>query len=172
MNKNMIETLVGALVLGIAAWFLMFFMKHNTGFSVAKDRYNLVAKFEQADGVSVGTPVRIGGVKIGVITGESLDPNTYFAVITLSIDDKVKVPVDSTAKISSDGLIGTKYLSIVPGADDQMLANNGELKYTQSSINLETLIGKMVFSSANKDAKAAAPTADVPALTPAEGAKQ
>ncbi len=161
MNKNMIETLIGALVLAVAAWFLMFFMKHNTGFSVSKDRYNLIAKFEQADGVSVGTPVRIGGVKIGVITGEELDPNTYFAVITLSVDDKVKIPMDSTAKISSDGLIGTKYLSIVPGADDQMLVNNGELKYTQSSINLETLIGKMVFSSGNKDDKTA-PAAAAP----------
>lgn len=157
----MIETLIGALVLAVAAWFLMFFMKHNTGFSVSKDRYNLIAKFEQADGVSVGTPVRIGGVKIGVITGEELDPNTYFAVITLSVDDKVKIPMDSTAKISSDGLIGTKYLSIVPGADDQMLVNNGELKYTQSSINLETLIGKMVFSSGNKDDKTA-PAAAAP----------
>ena len=154
MNKNMIETLIGALVLGVATWFLMFFMKHNTGLSVVKDHYNLVAKFEQADGVSVGTPVRIGGVKVGVIIGEELDPNTYFAIIKLSIDNKVKIPTDSTAKISSDGLIGTKYLSIVPGAEDQMLANNGELKYTQSSINLETLIGKMVFSSGSKDDKA------------------
>ncbi len=173
MNKNMIETLIGALVLAIAAWFLMFFMKHNTGFSVSKDRYNLVAKFEQADGISVGTPVRIGGVKIGVITGESLDPNTYFAVITLSVDDKVKIPVDSTAKISSDGLIGTKYLSIVPGADDQMLTNNGELKYTQSSINLETLIGKMVFGSKDTPAPAPAPAAATAATeAPEQGAKQ
>lgn len=150
MSKNIFETLVGAMVIIVATWFLMFFMKHNTAVSVTNDHYSLVARFEQADGISVGTPVRIGGVKVGVIVSEELDPKSYDAVITFSMDKKFKIPTDSTAKISSEGLIGGKYLSIVPGADDQMLANNEELKYTQSSINLETLIGKMVFSKESK----------------------
>ena len=150
MSKNIFETLVGAMVIIVATWFLMFFMKHNTAVSVTNDHYSLVARFEQADGISVGTPVRIGGVKVGVIISEELDPKSYNAVITFSMDKKFKIPTDSTAKISSEGLIGGKYLSIVPGADDQMLANNEELKYTQSSINLETLIGKMVFSKESK----------------------
>ena len=145
MNKNMIETLTGAMVLGIAAWFLIFFMQHNTSVSVANDHYTLIAKFEQADGIAVGTPVRIGGVKVGVVVSESLDPKTYSAIIKFSLEKKVKIPSDSTAKISSEGLIGGKYLSIVPGAEDTMLAENEELKFTQSSVNLETLIGKMVF---------------------------
>lgn len=146
MNKNIFETLVGAIVIIIAGWFLMFFMKHNTAVSVTNDYYILFAKFEQADGIAVGTPVRIGGVKIGVVVDETLDPKTYSAVVKFSINKKIQIPTDSTAKISSEGLIGGKYLAIVPGADDEMLANNQELKYTQSSINLETLIGKMVFS--------------------------
>lgn len=150
MSKNIFETLVGAIVIIVAAWFLMFFMKHNTAVSISNDHYSLVARFEQADGISVGTPVRIGGVKVGVIVSEDLDPKNYNAIVTFSIDKKIKIPTDSTAKISSEGLIGGKYLAIVPGADDQMLSNNEELKYTQSSINLETLIGKMVFSKENK----------------------
>ena len=150
MNKNIFETFIGALVIMVAAWFLMFFMEHNTAISVSNDHYSLVARFEQADGISVGTPVRIGGVKVGVIISENLDPKNYNAIVTFSMDKKIQIPTDSTAKISSEGLIGGKYLSIVPGADDQMLANNEELKYTQSSINLETLIGKMVFSKENK----------------------
>lgn len=85
-------------------------------------------------------------MKIGVVVDETLDPKTYSAVVKFSINKKIQIPTDSTAKISSEGLIGGKYLAIVPGADDEMLANNQELKYTQSSINLETLIGKMVFS--------------------------
>lgn len=151
MNKNMIETLTGAFVLGVAAWFLMFFMDQNTGVSVAGNHYNLIAKFEQADGIAVGTPVKIGGVKVGVITDQELDSRTYFAILKMSLNDKIKIPTDSIAKISSEGLIGGKYLSISPGADDNMLSNNGEIKYTQSSISLETLISKMVFSSSEKD---------------------
>jgi phospholipid/cholesterol/gamma-HCH transport system substrate-binding protein len=151
MNKNMIETITGAAVLGIAAWFLMFFMEHNTAVSVTNDHYTLFAKFEQADGISVGTPVRIGGVKVGVVISEELDPKTYNAVVKFSLSNNIQIPTDSTAKISSDGLIGGKYLTIVPGADEKMLVANEEVQFTQSSINLETLIGKMVFSSKDKD---------------------
>jgi len=147
MNKNMIETIIGAMVLAVAGWFLMFFMQHNTGITVSKDHYNLIAKFAQADGISVGTPVRIGGVKVGVVTEQDLDPKTYYAVITLSMLNKVKLPSDSTAEVASDGLIGGKYLSIVPGADDRMLAAGEEIKFTQSSVNIENLIGKMIFSN-------------------------
>lgn len=149
MNKNMIETLTGAFVLIVAGWFLLFFMEHNTGVSVSDDNYNLIAKFEQADGIAVGTPVRIGGVKVGVVTGEELDPKTYFAIVKISIKKNIKVPADSIAKISSEGLVGGKYFAITPGADDQMLVAGGEIQYTQSSLNLETLIGKMIFSKAD-----------------------
>ncbi len=150
MSKNILETLTGAVVLAVAAWFLMFFMKHNTAVSITNDHYSLFAKFEQADGISVGTPVRIGGVKVGVVISEDLDPKNYYAVVTFSVDKKVKIPTDSTAKISSEGLIGGKYLSIVPGSEEQMLEANGELKFTQSAVNLETLIGKMIFSKESK----------------------
>ncbi|MEK6734739.1 MAG: outer membrane lipid asymmetry maintenance protein MlaD [Pseudomonadota bacterium] len=150
MTKNTLETLTGALVLIVAGWFLMFFMKHNTGLGVTKDHYSLFAKFEQADGISIGTPVRIGGVKIGVVISEELDPLSYLAIIKFSIDKKVQIPEDSIAKVSSEGLIGGKYLSIVPGADEKMINANGEVRFTQSSINLETLIGKMIFSKESK----------------------
>jgi phospholipid/cholesterol/gamma-HCH transport system substrate-binding protein len=150
MSRNLFETLVGALVLGVAAWFLMFFMKHNTAVSITNDHYSLFAKFEQADGISVGTPVRVGGVKVGVVVAEEIDPKSYFAVVKFSIDKKIKLPTDSTAKISSEGLIGGKYLALVPGADDKMLDQGEEVKYTQSAVNLETLIGKMIFSKENK----------------------
>lgn len=162
MNKNLIETLTGAFVLIVAAWFLLFFMENNTGVSVSKNNYNLIAKFEQADGITVGTPVRIAGVKVGVITKQELDLNTYFAVVTISINNDVKVPTDSIAKIVSEGLVGGKYLAVAPGANDEMLKPGEEIQYTQSSISLETLIGKMVFSGdkkASSDNTSAQPTA-------------
>lgn len=150
MNRNTIETLTGALVILVAAWFFMFFMKSNTTVSLTNDHYSLFAKFEQADGITVGTPVRIGGVKVGVVVDQTLDPKTYFAIIKFSIDKKVQIPSDSTAKIASEGLIGGKYLAIAPGGADQNLLPGQEIKFTQSSINLETLIGKMIFSKESK----------------------
>lgn len=155
MNRNTLETLIGALVLLIAGWFLLFFMQHNTGVNMESDHYELSAKFEQADGISVGTPVRIAGVKVGVVTQETIDANTYFAVVNFSIKDDVKIPDDSIAKIVSEGLIGGKYLALVPGGSDKMLDPGKEIKYTQSSINFETLIGKMIFSKGqdSKDQK-------------------
>lgn len=153
MNKNWFETLTGAVVIFVAGWFALFFVKHNTGIEIASDHYQVFAKFEQADGVAIGTPVRIGGVKVGVITDEELDLSNYFAVVKFTLEKKIKIPVDSTAKIVSEGLIGGKYLSIIPGADDRMLQAGEELKYTQSSVSIENLIGKMVFSKENAGSK-------------------
>ncbi len=149
MSRNMLETLTGAFVLLVATWFLLFFMRHNTGLNIENDQYSLFAKFDQADGISVGTPVRISGVKVGVITSEHIDPKSYFAVINFSVSKDIKIPTDSTAKISSEGLIGGKYLSIIPGGDDNILKSGEEVRFTQSSINLETLIGKMIFSKSD-----------------------
>lgn len=170
MSRNMLETLTGAFVLIVAASFLWFFMKHNTGVALENDHYGLTAKFDQADGIAVGTPVRISGVKVGVVTSETIDPNTYFAIVNFSVEDSLQIPDDTVAKISSEGLIGGKYLALAPGGSDMMLKPGGEVKYTQSSVNLETLIGKMIFSkgdnAAPKDAAApAVPEAPAPAAT-------
>jgi phospholipid/cholesterol/gamma-HCH transport system substrate-binding protein len=145
MNKSVIETLTGAFVLGVAAWFLSVFLYKNADLDINAKNYLVNAKFEQAEGISTGSSVRIGGIKIGVITGLELDPNTYYAIVQMSIREEVKIPTDSTAKIVSDGLLGSKYLSIIPGAEDEMVLPNGEIRFTQSSVNLETLIGKMMF---------------------------
>lgn len=149
MKRNVIETLVGALVLLIAGGFALFAYQ-NAGISHADETYPLIAKFERADGIKSGSDVRIGGVKVGVVSNASLDSTTYLAQIELSLDKKIKLPTDSSAQIVSDGLLGGKYIALVPGADDAMLAAGGEITFTQSSVNLETLIGKMIFSDGDK----------------------
>ena len=101
----------------------------------------------------MGTPVRISGVKVGVIINEVIDPKTYFAVVSFSIQNDIKIPDDTIAKVSSEGLIGGKYLSLMPGGSDVMLNSGEEVKYTQSSVNLETLIGKMIFSKGDDESK-------------------
>ncbi len=150
--KNIIETLAGMFVLIVAVFFLWFAYK-GSNMRNLKHNYTLVAKFSQADGISTGSDVRISGVKIGYVSKQYLDFSTFKAVIECSIDRDIKLPLDSSAAIVSDGLLGGKYISIGIGADEVSLADMQEIKFTQSSVNLETLIGKMIFSS--NDNKAA-----------------
>jgi phospholipid/cholesterol/gamma-HCH transport system substrate-binding protein len=146
MSRNALETLIGALVLIIALAFLIFSYK-TADMLPNGDGYNLSAKFEQADGISLGSEIRIAGVKIGKVIGQSLDKSSYNALITMNINNDVQIPADSSAKIVSDGLLGNKYIAIAVGGDDDMLKNNGVITITQSSVNLETLIGKVIFDT-------------------------
>jgi phospholipid/cholesterol/gamma-HCH transport system substrate-binding protein len=104
--------------------------------------------------------VRISGIKIGSIVGETLDSKTFLARLRLSIDPSVKLPDDTVAEIVSAGLLGDKYLSLVPGGSETLIPAGGQIKYTQSSVTLENLIGQMIFSSSGskKPAEGEAPS--------------
>jgi phospholipid/cholesterol/gamma-HCH transport system substrate-binding protein len=146
MHRNIIETLVGFLVILIAIAFFAFSYKIADVKKLDKT-YELTAKFDQVEGIVVGSDVGISGIKIGTVTDLRLDPTTYYAIMKMAIVDNVKLPTDSSAKIVSEGLLGSKYVSIQAGADSEMLENGDQIQYTQSSINLETLIGKFAFGS-------------------------
>jgi phospholipid/cholesterol/gamma-HCH transport system substrate-binding protein len=148
MGKNLIETLMGAVVIAVAAIFMMFaYSKADIG---AVDGYLVTAKFDRVDGIDVGGDVRLSGIKVGTVIDQILDPNTYFAVVTLSIDDSIKLPTDTSAACTSSGLLGSKYLNLSPGADDQMIAPGGEIESTQGCIDLFALLGQMIFSQTGK----------------------
>ena len=151
MQKNIVETLMGAVVLLVAAVFLAFAYKSGDVGSV--DGYSIQAKFDSAAGVSLGSDVRVGGIKIGVVSDLGLDKDTYQAVVTMQIRESTLLPKDSSASIVGDGLLGGKYVSIVPGADDAMLAKGDLIEFTQSAVNLEEMIGKFVFSGGGVDKK-------------------
>lgn len=140
---------MGALVLAVAAGFMVF--AYNSSNLKPVVGYELKAKFDTVAGVGLGSDVRIGGIKIGVISGMDLDPESYKAVLSFQVSKNTKIPADSSASIVSDGLLGSKYVKIEPGADDKMLAGGEFVPYTQSSVNLEELIGKMVFSGGGVD---------------------
>lgn len=152
MNKinNYFEIIVGTFVLFAAAFFL--FNSFKSSKVSNSGGYQLIAKFDNIDGLSQGSDVKISGVKIGTVTEQYLDEKTYRATLKLSISDNVKLASDSSAKIASEGLLGSKYLSIEPGADEEMLKAGEEIKFTQSSVNFEELLGKFIFSS-NSDKK-------------------
>ena len=108
--------------------------------------YTLIAKFDRVDGLDVGGDVRVSGIKVGRVLAQELDVESFRAVVTFSVDSAVRLPVDSSAAIASSGLLGGKYLALVPGAEDIELDDGEEVTLTQSSINLEDLIGQLIFS--------------------------
>ena len=172
MGKSWFETIMGALVLLIAAAFMIFAYQSSNLKPV--NGYPLKAKFDTVAGVGLGSDVRIGGIKVGVVSDMALDEDTYKALITLQIKAGTKVPSDSSASVVSDGLLGSKYVKIEPGAEEKMLAANAFIPYTQSSVNLEELIGKMVFSGGgvDKGGKKDAPAAGAASASPSAGTKK
>ena len=148
MRGNVIEAVMGAVVLVVAAVFLLF--AYNTSQVRAVSGYEVWANFERVDGIREGSDVRISGIKVGSVVSEMLDPKTFLANIRVSVEPSIKLPDDTVAEIVSSGLLGDKYLSLVPGGSDKTIPEGGKIKYTQSSVSLENLIGQMIFSSPGK----------------------
>lgn len=153
MNKsnNYFEIIVGTFVLFSAIFF--FFSSFKSAQVGDEKGYFVIAKFENIDGISVGSDVKISGVKVGTVEDQLLDEKDFRAALKLNIKNSVKLPLDSSAKISSEGLLGSKYLAITPGGDEENLQNGGEIQFTQSSVNLEDLLGKFIFSDQGKNEK-------------------
>ena len=91
----------------------------------------------------------MAGVKVGSILSARVDPQSFQAEVGFTVLNTVKLPRDSSAEITSDGLLGGKYLSLVPGGDDKTLAAGGSVAITQSAVSLEQLLGKFIFSVSN-----------------------
>jgi phospholipid/cholesterol/gamma-HCH transport system substrate-binding protein len=152
MNRNFLETVMGAVVIVVAVIFLVF--AYHSAEIRSVSGYTLNAKFDHIDGVREGADIRMSGIKIGTITGTTLDTKTFQAVLKLSIDNNIKLPVDTVATITQNGLLGDQYMSLVPGNSDKTIPPGGDLTYTQSAPSLMSLFGQAVFSmsSANKPA--------------------
>ncbi|MGI9509583.1 MAG: outer membrane lipid asymmetry maintenance protein MlaD [Geminicoccaceae bacterium] len=144
MNRNILETVLGAVVLVVAIGFLYYAYQNNQ--STEGGSYALLAQFDRVDGLDNGADVRIGGIKVGSVTDQALDPASYRAQVQFTVQDNVELPLDSSAAIMSDGLLGGKYLSIEPGGDIDMLESGDEVTLTQSSVRLEDLIGQLIYS--------------------------
>lgn len=150
MKHNVIETAMGVVVLAIAGIFVVFAMR--TANIDTADGYVVKGSFTNANGVIVGSDVRIGGVKVGSVSRLDLDPVSYQAVVTMMLNDNVKIPDDSSATIRSESLMGGKFLALDPGGSDAMLGNGGVIKHTQSTPDLEQLLGQAIFSMSQSKA--------------------
>jgi phospholipid/cholesterol/gamma-HCH transport system substrate-binding protein len=143
VGRNLVETVMGAVVLLIAGFFLIF--AYNSSNLRPISGYEVKARFNSVEGLQEGGDVRIGGVKVGSVTGQSLDTKNYQAVVTLTLKPQVKLPTDSIASVTGDSLLGGKYIKIEPGSAKNLIPPGGEVKKTKDALVLEQVLGRMIF---------------------------
>lgn len=159
-----VETGLGAVVLAAAASFLIYAL--SAGAIHAKARgYDLTAKFGQVGALAPGADVRVAGVKIGSVSSITLDPKTFMAVTRITVDSSVKFPADSTAKVTSDGLLGGQHIVIEPGGAQGDMKPGDEFQNTQGAVDLFGLIGQFIRPQGAASPAAAAPSASPAAPT-------
>ncbi len=162
-NGNVVtrETAIGAVVLIAGAAILA--LSYAGSVDKAMAGYDLKARFAKAEGVNVGTDVRLAGVTVGRVVAQQLDPR-YKALLTLRIASGIELPKDSAALIETDGLLGSKFIELQPGADEAALKPGAELQLTQSSMNVNDILELIVSQAKARRAQnqAPAPAATVP----------
>lgn len=146
LKDNVAEALIGLLVVLLAVGFVAFAWA-RTGAGEGSDGTELLARFPNIGGVTLGTDVKVSGVKVGKVVALELDPTSYQAVLRLSVDRGLSLPVDSSAAISSEGLLGGNFIALTPGAETQMLKSGGEIVETSGAPDLMGLIGSVVNRS-------------------------
>lgn len=144
MQRNMIETVMGAVVLAGAAFFG--YVAYQAADISTSTGYVISAEFGNVAGLSVGDDVILSGIKIGQVSGQVLDKDTYGAVVSLAIDPDITLPEDSSARITASSLLGGNYLEIMPGFSDEMLEVGDVIYDTRDPVSLTDLLGKVVFS--------------------------
>ena len=147
MHRNTLETVMGAIVLLAAVGFVA--LAYEVADVKGNGGYEIAAEFGSTGGLSVGDDVRISGIKVGQITAQQLDSITYVAKVSMAIDATIKIPSDSSARITAASLLGGNYLELMPGAATDTLVAGAVIYDTRDPISLSDLLGKAVFSSNN-----------------------
>ena len=151
MAENQTEVFAGAAVLAAAIGFV-FYAAQSTGFSSVDGSYDLKASFRSVEGIMLGSDVRMAGVKVGTITALDLNPTTFFADATVSVQNGLQLPDDSAILISSEGLLGGNFIELVPGGSETNLEPGAEIEDTQGSVSLISLLMKFVSGGSDEPA--------------------
>src|SRR4051812_43870105 len=170
-QNNVAETLIGAVVIAVAVAFLAFaYLRTGSG---SLSGYEVNARLPKADGLAVGTDVRLAGIKVGTVTDLTLDPKTYLVTVHMSIRDDIKLPVDSSVLVTQAGFLGGQYLSITPGGDDKMMTAGSFFENAQGSIDVMGLVGRFATGGSTSNQppapKPATPQGPVRAPDPGAG---
>lgn len=156
MAENVTEVLTGAGVLAAALGFLVY-ASNGEGLTRAADSYELTASFRSVEGITVGTDVRLAGVKIGTVTELALNPQTFFADAKVTVRKDVVVPEDSTIVVASEGLLGGAFVEILPGGSPMNLEPGAEIEDTQGAVSMIALMMKFVGAASGDSTETAAP---------------
>jgi len=146
MKNDLLESLIGFVVVLIAIIFFIYSYS-MMGNKNSSKTYEITAVFNEVSGLMSGSDVRLSGIKIGSVTSQTLNADTFDAVVSMQINNDIKIPTDSSAKISAEGLLGGNYISIEPGGSDEILSDGDVIEFTQGSIDLIGLLGNAVFGS-------------------------
>ena len=168
MKRNPLETMLGALVLAMAGIFIAF--AYSTANIKSTGGYPVTANFLKVGGLERGSDVRISGISVGTVTAEDLDPQSFLARVTMSVKDDVKLPTDTEASIVSDGLLGGKYINLIPGQAPERIPPGGKIAKTHDFQSLEDMVGQIIFLATQDSNKAGTPAAtstQAPATSPA-----
>ena len=145
MSDNRFEALIGFLVLAVAAGFFMYLTREREWFGT-EDRYEISALFDSAQGISVGTQVRMAGVPVGSVSGVALDPRTYLASVSMEVSEGLEIPEDSHAAVTSEGILGGQVIEISPGGSFDLLTEGGVITDTQGYRDLVTTLTEALLS--------------------------
>jgi len=160
MERTTIDLWFGAFVTaGFAALLVLALKVGNLGAERATETYKVEARFDNIGGLKVRAPVKSAGVLVGRVDNIHFDNARYQANVILALDKRYKFPKDTTASILTSGLLGETYVGLDAGGDDQTLVANDRIAITQSAVVLEKLIGQFLFSKAQEEPAAAAPSA-------------
>lgn len=154
-SRKYVEPMVGMFMLaGIAALLVLAFKVSGLTSYAFGDSYEITAKFDNIGDLKPRAPVTIAGVRIGQVLSVDLDRATYKAIVKLKIAaDDNNIPLDSTASIVTAGLLGANYVMITPGFEDGYLMHGGQIEDTHSALQLETMIGQLLFNMDKGDKK-------------------
>jgi len=167
MGKNLIETVMGAVVLLVAGFFLVFaYSQADLG---AVKGYTISAAFTSVGGLSNGADVRINGIKVGTVLDQVIDPNSFQAVVKMTLRPDIHLPVDTVATIDSEGLLGSKFLKLIPGRSGQTIPANGAIANTKTYKALEDMVAELIFLAS--DPGPATKAGEPPAANPAPAAE-
>lgn len=143
MSSHTTEVIVGGAVVAAAIGFVIYASQFS-GVSATTGAYDLTASFRSAEGVTVGTDVRLAGVKVGTVTGLDLDPGSFRAVASFSMDDAIRLPDDTSLMVASEGLLGGTFIEVLPGGSSFDYEPGDEVIDTESSVSLISLLLKFV----------------------------
>lgn len=149
MKSNLVEAMIGAMVLALAGGFF-YFTYNRTDFGTVSG-YELTARFDRIDGIDVGSDVRIAGIKVGSVLGQKIDTSNYQAIVHLSVSSDLQLPTDTFVRVASEGLLGGSYLLLDAGGMDEYLEDGDEIEFTESAMDLQSMIGQAIFSAADEE---------------------